>query len=70
MMVSLDSNQSLPPPRSSSNCSAPMPSDRAVKPVQSKGGAGAPRFSFMNSAKPDVAMTPKGRLMKNTQRQS
>ena len=69
IQVSVEPNQSLVSPRSSSICKAPMPRLSMAKPKKSKGRSRSRGVSETNHQTPATVSIPTGRLMKNTQRQ-
>ena len=67
IQISLAPNQPTCSPRSSSNCSEPMPTASARNPNQSKRKCSWRFVSSMNSSMPITVPTPIGRLIRNTQ---
>ena len=67
IQISVAPNQPTCSPRSSSNCSEPIPTASARKPNQSKRNCSCFCVSVMNSSMLITVMTPIGRLIRNTQ---
>ncbi len=61
-MISLESNQPLPWPRSSINCKAPSPTASTMKPVQSKRSFVSRTVSRRNIQMPVTEAMPNGTL--------